>query len=76
MRTINEVAIDIKKEWAKPHFSAVPYLDAMLSLRYKTDFYYLDSAYDIVSRFLANAATFKGERARWLKAELKTIMQD
>lgn len=31
-RTFREIAIEIKKVWAKPYFGAVPYIDAMLEL--------------------------------------------
>lgn len=75
MRTINEVAKDIKREWKNVYFGAVPYLSAMMVLTCKNDYYYDDSAVSIVSYFLSNASTFKGERAKELKAELKAIIK-
>lgn len=72
-RPIYAIARDIKKAWPKPYFGAVPYLDAMLSLDSIGDSYGLDSAKSVVSYFLANATTFRGDAARALKAELKSL---
>lgn len=74
-RTIRAIAQDIKTEWKKVYFGAVPYLDAMLSLNDKTSNFYGDSAETIVIYFLSNASTFRGERAKELKAELKQIIK-
>ena len=71
MRTINEVAMDIEGQWAgKVSFGARPYLTAMLSLSTMEDKLGLDSAKDIVLRFLSNSSSFRGAGARELKAEL------
>lgn len=70
-RPIHKIAREIKNEWQKPYFGAVPYLDAMLSLTDKNSQYGWDSASSIVNYFLANAQTFRGEAAKRLKAELK-----
>ena len=69
------IAQDIKTEWKKVYFGAVPYLDAMLTLSDKTSNYYGDRAETIVIYFLSNASTFRGERAKELKAELKQIIK-
>jgi hypothetical protein len=73
-RTLAAIARDIRKTWAKPYFGAVPYLDAMLTLGAIGDKYGLDDARSIVQYFLANANTWRGEDARRIKAELKSIM--
>ena len=74
MRKIYQIAQDIKNEWGnKVYFGAKPYLDAMFSLEDKTSSYGADSADSIVRYFLANASTFRGDKAKALKAELKTI---
>ncbi len=78
-RSISEIAYDIRKEWrdktGKPnvYFGAVPYLDAMRDLDKITDNYFEDSAKSVVLYFLANAAAFRGEKAKALKAELKAL---
>lgn len=74
-RPIYEIALEIKSLWKKPYFGAVPYLDAMVHLDSIDDYYFLDTAKEVVLYFLANASTFRGEDARRLKAELKSLVQ-
>lgn len=76
-RTFKQIAIEIKKVWPKPYFGAVPYIDAMLELD-TTDPkapYLFEHADEIVLRFLCNAQTFRGEDARRIKAELKSMVK-
>lgn len=73
-RPLHEIARDIRAHWAKPRFTAVPYLDAMAELDGITDAYGHDTAEDIVMRFLFNAGTWRGEHARRIKAELNKIL--
>ena len=72
-RSLSEIASDISKDWKKVYFGAVPYLQAMRELDKITDNYYFDSGKTIVIYFLANATTWKGEKAREIKAELKAM---
>ena len=78
-RPIYQIAADIKTEWSKVgkgvNFAAKPYLDAMLTLNKITDRYMFDSADSIVRYFLCNASSFKGVRAKELKAELKSLLK-
>lgn len=74
-RSLNTIAHDIRVDWAKPYFGAVPYLDAMETLSTMRDTYYYDDASDIVRYFLANATTWKGETARAIKAELRAMLK-
>jgi hypothetical protein len=74
-RSLNTIANDIRIDWAKPYFGAVPYLDAMETLNTIRDSYYYDDASDIVRYFLANATTWKGDTARAIKAELKSMLK-
>jgi hypothetical protein len=48
----------------------------MLSLKSIGDTYGLDPADDIVLRFLTNAAGWKGEEARAIKAELNQLLKE
>lgn len=73
-RPLFEIAADIRKVWAKPYFAAVPYLDAMSELNRITDNYFSDSADSIVRYFLSNAVYWRGEDARRIKAELKSML--
>jgi hypothetical protein len=72
-RPINEIAADIRRDWKRPYFGAVPYLDAMGMLESIDDEFYEDSAQSVVLYFLANASTWRGEAARRIKAELKAM---
>lgn len=74
-RSLNTIANDIRKDWTKPYFGAVPYLDAMGTLNSIRDTYYYDDASDIVRYFLSNATSWKGETARTIKAELKAMLK-
>lgn len=72
-RSIRSIALDIRKDWAKVNFAAKPYLDAMLELDSINDKYGFDNARSIILYFLSNASSFRGERAKALKAELKAL---
>ena len=75
IRSIDTIARDISRDWTKPYFGAAPYLDAMHSLQSIRDKYYFDTAESVVRYFLANATTWKGETARAIKSELKTLLK-
>ena len=74
-RPLHVIASEIKKDWKKIYFGAVPYLDAMQTLTYITDNFYLDSADMIVRYFLSNASTWRGEKAKEIKKELKEMLK-
>lgn len=77
LRPLSDIARDIRRSWrtksgtSSVYFGAVPYLDALSTLSSISDSYGLDSALSIVLYFLANASTFRGEKAKALKDELK-----
>jgi len=73
-RSLSSIAREIRADWKNPYFGAVPYLDAMLSLDSVADPYYYDSGKTIVAYFLANASTYRGETAKRIKLELKSIL--
>jgi hypothetical protein len=75
-RPLSEIASEIRRDWgSKVFFGAKPYLDAMGDLNDITDKYGLDSAKSIVNYFLANASTWRGDKAKEIKAELKKIVR-
>lgn len=74
-RSLNTIHREIIKDWVKPFYGAVPYLDAMRHLDTMQDKYYYDDAKGVVLYFLANASTWKGETARAIKAELKAMLK-
>lgn len=75
MRTLHEIAREVRADWKNVYFGAKPYLDAMSTLNSIEDNYYEDSGESIVLYFLANAQTWRGETARRIKLELNTIVK-
>lgn len=75
-RRLCDIAWDIFQEWPaqRMYFGALPYAQAMQTLQSIDDMYGYDSARDIVTRFLCNAGTWRGEAARRIKAELKAML--
>ncbi len=74
-RPLYEIAAEIRADWRPVYFGAVPYLAAMRDLDTIRDGYGYDTAEEIVLYFLSNAATWKGETARRVKAELKALVK-
>jgi len=73
-RSLSVIASEIRKDWPKPYFGAVPYLSAMSSLNSMKDMYGCDSAVCVVSYFLCNTKGWKGDTAKRIKAELKAMV--
>lgn len=73
-RPLYQIARDIYKAWPKVNYAAKPYLEAMRELSSINDKYGFDNARSIVLYFLSNAASFRGDEAKALKLELKTIV--
>jgi hypothetical protein len=74
MRPLNVIAREIKKDWnSKIYFGAKPYLDAMQCLDTMNDNYGYDSAKSIILYFLSNASTWRGDKAKEIKNELKQM---
>lgn len=74
-RPLSVIARDIKRNWPKVNYAAVPYLDAMGSLDTLQDRFYNDDAKSIVLYFLSNATTWRGPEAKRIKAELNTMLK-
>jgi hypothetical protein len=72
-RPLYQIADEIKKDWTRPYFGAVPYISAMQSIDSIDSQYGVESARGLVLYFLANAGTWRGEKARAIKAELKAL---
>lgn len=74
-RSLSTIAKDIRSDWSTITPYARPYLNAMLSLDKVSDNYYADSGKSVVLYFLSNAASWRGETARRIKAELKEMVK-
>ena len=75
MRPIYEIAEEIRKVWRPMYFGAKPYVEAMMCLTTVDDAYICESGDSIVRYFLANAQTWRGEDARRIKKELKSLLK-
>ncbi len=74
-RPLYVIANEIRGDWKNVYFGAKPYLSAMSTLNDISDYYFMDSARDIVNYFLANATTWRGDNAKRIKAELKSMVK-
>lgn len=72
-RHLSEIAAEIKRDWKTPNFAAKPYLSAMAELGEPSESFGADSAKSTILHFLANASSWRGETARKIKAELKSM---
>jgi len=75
MRPLYKIAEEIRADWTKPYFGAVPYLEAMESMGDVSENFGFDSGQSIVLYFLSNANTWRGEVARRVKAELRGMVR-
>jgi hypothetical protein len=75
MRTLREIAQEIRRTWPKVNYAAEPYLAAMASLDSVRDNYGYDSGRSIVLYFISNATTWRGDDARRIKAELRGMVK-
>ena len=73
-RTLRTIANEIRRDWVKVNYAALPYLQAMANLNTVRDDYGCDSGKSIVLYFLGNATSWRGETARRIKAELKGML--
>jgi len=73
-RPLHTIARDISRDWTKPNFAAVPYLTAMRALDSIGDKYYYDDAESVVRYFLSNSTSWRGDKSRAIKAELKAML--
>jgi hypothetical protein len=75
-RPIHQIAEEINREWTRPYFGAVPYIRALMAVSNVHDSYGADPVTDLIRYFLSNATTWRGDVARRIKAELKTILKE
>lgn len=75
-RPVYQIAREIKADWKKPYFGAIPYLQAMSQLESPKDNYIFDTGESVIRYFLANASTWRGDTAKRIKAELKAMLSN
>lgn len=75
-RHLEVIANEIKRDWKNPYFGAVPYLHEMGCYNTINDDNGCgDNARSVVLYFLSNAQTWRGETAKRVKAELKSMLK-
>ncbi len=75
-RYLFEIAEDIYQNWHNITDAAWPYLHAMQQLCTLKDYFFQDSARSVVLYFLSNSTTWKGEKAKQIKTELKQLLNE
>ena len=81
VRSLNTIAGEIYQNWNTRNSGTVlspyakPYLEAMSSLDSINDNYGLDSGKSIVAYFLSNATSWRGTKAKEIKAELNKMLK-
>ena len=73
-RPLYKIAAEIRRDWVKVPASANAYLIPMMQLNSVDDDYGFDSGKSVELYFLSNASTWKGEKARAIKSELKSMV--
>jgi hypothetical protein len=74
-RPLYTIAAEIRKDWIKVNYAAKPYLDAMGTIGDVGASYGWDTGKSIVLYFLSNASSWRGEKAKQIKAELKNLIK-
>jgi len=74
-RPLWEISEDIAADWTNPHYTAVPYLNAMGYLDSMNDRYGSENAESIVLYFLSNAGKWRGPVAASIKKELRNMLK-
>ncbi|RKZ94830.1 MAG: hypothetical protein DRQ40_05030 [Gammaproteobacteria bacterium] len=74
-RSISKIAMEIRDDWKKIHYSAAPYLQVMLTLDSADDVYITESARNIIRYFLSNAKFWRGDKAKEIKTELRNLIK-
>jgi len=67
---------DLADQGKEMYFGAVPYIDALSTMDSMDDRYGADSAQSVVAYALSNLQTYKGAKARAIKAELKKRLDE
>lgn len=76
VRQLYVIANEIRRDWgSKVNFAAKPYLAAMAGLNSIDDNYICETAKEQVARFLCNAGSWRGDKAREIKKELNAMIK-
>jgi hypothetical protein len=73
-RPLYEIHDEIVRNWKNVYFAAVPYLEAFRYLDKVTDSFMAESGRSVVTYFLSNATSWRGDVAKRVKAELRAML--
>lgn len=74
-RSISVIASEIFRVWKPVHPFAKPYAQAMLQVDQLSDRFFMEDGRTQVAYFLSNATMWRGDDARRIKAELKSMLK-
>lgn len=75
-RPLYEIADEIARDWgSKVSPAARPYVDALRRMDTVAGGYGFDTGEDVILRFLGNATGWRGEVAKRVKAELRSMVK-
>jgi len=74
-RPLSAIARDIYKNWNPVNYAAKPYLQAMSGMNSINDKYGYDDGRSVVLYFLSNASSWRGDKAKEIKNELKALVK-
>lgn len=72
-RPLSIITTEIKKDWKNIPNHIKPYVDVLATLNDPNDHYGYDLGKELIKQFLSHARTWRGEVARRIKLELKTL---
>ena len=75
MRNLSEIASEIRADWRKVNYGAVPYLTAMSRMESIEEAYGFDTGRSVVLYFLSNASSWRGAKAVLIKRELNLMLK-
>jgi hypothetical protein len=73
-RPIYDIAADVRANWPKVNYAALPYLEAMEYISKPSDEYGCEDGKTQVMYFLSNASGWRGDAAKRIKAELRSML--
>lgn len=73
VRPLHTIAAEIESDWKNVNYAARPYLDAMKTLDSVNDHYGMESGRVLLTYFLSNASSWRGDVARRIKKELGSL---
>lgn len=74
-RSLLVITEEIKKDWKNIPQHVRPYIEILATLNNPNDHYGYDLGKDLIKHFLTAARTWRGETARRVKQELKTMLK-